>query len=311
MICLYCNKDISPKQFSYHLKINHKYTGNNISKQYYDKYIKHDKENMCIHCGKETKFISIIKGYRKFCCHTCLNKSNYRIQKQKKYFKVATNIEKEQIKNKKKNTLLIHFGYDNFNNRPKMKQTNLQKYNVESYTQSKQYKQLWNNKEFVESKINKRKETCLNKYGIEDYSKTKEWNTKVYNTKKINNTFKSSKDEDYIYDILIKKYPDIIRQYKNNIYPFNCDFYIPSLLLYIEYQGTWLHGNHPFNCNDINDWKQVLIWHYHNTKFYDNAIETWTKRDIIKRTIAKQHNLNYLEIWNKENVLQQIYEFIS
>ena len=35
-----------------------------------------------------------------------------------------------------------------------------------------------------------------------------------------------------------------------------------------------------------------------NTKYYNVAIEVWTKRDINKRNIAKQNNLNYLEIFS-------------
>ena len=35
-----------------------------------------------------------------------------------------------------------------------------------------------------------------------------------------------------------------------------------------------------------------------NTKYYNVAIEVWTKRDVNKRNIAKQNNLNYLEIFS-------------
>jgi hypothetical protein len=35
-----------------------------------------------------------------------------------------------------------------------------------------------------------------------------------------------------------------------------------------------------------------------NTKYYNVAIEVWTKRDVVKRSIAKENNLNYLEIFS-------------
>ena len=42
---------------------------------------------------------------------------------------------------------------------------------------------------------------------------------------------------------IIKGNEDIIRQYKSDLYPFACDFYIPSLDLYIECNYHWTHGN--------------------------------------------------------------------
>ena len=42
----------------------------------------------------------------------------------------------------------------------------------------------------------------------------------------------------------------------------------------------------------------VKIWKSKNTKYYDNAIQCWTIRDVNKRNIAKKNNLNYIEFWN-------------
>ena len=33
------------------------------------------------------------------------------------------------------------------------------------------------------------------------------------------------------------------------------------------------------------------------TKFYNNAIQTWTIRDVKKRNTAKENTLNYIEFW--------------
>ena len=65
---------------------------------------------------------------------------------------------------------------------------------------------------------------------------------KVKDSKKKNKTFGKSKSEDQIYQLLLQKFNKVERQYKSEQYPFACDFYIPSIDLYIEYQGFYTHG---------------------------------------------------------------------
>ena len=51
--------------------------------------------------------------------------------------------------------------------------------------------------------------------------------------------------------LIIFEKDDIIRQYYDkDRYPFNCDFYIKSKDLFIEYQGHPSHGYCPFNRNN-------------------------------------------------------------
>ena len=102
--------------------------------------------------------------------------------------------------------------------------------------------------------------------------------------------------------ILKCKYSDIIRQYSSDLYPYLCDFYIPSLNLYIELNNHWTHGPHPFDPNNEEDIKLLEYWKSKNTKFYDNAIKTWTERDVNKRQIAFNNNLNLIEIKNIEEL---------
>jgi hypothetical protein len=120
----------------------------------------------------------------------------------------------------------------------------------------------------------------------------------MYKTKKKNNTFNSSSTENKSYLILKEKYIDVIKQYKSELYPFICDFYIPSLDLYIECNYHWTHGSHPYDKNNKED--QILLekWKTKNTKYYNAAIHTWTIRDVNKRNIAKQNNLNYKEFYS-------------
>jgi endogenous inhibitor of DNA gyrase (YacG/DUF329 family) len=69
--CKICKKEFeSYASLGCHLK-KHKIT----AKEYYDKYLKKDKnEGICPVCGKETNFYSINKGYAKFCSKRCANK---------------------------------------------------------------------------------------------------------------------------------------------------------------------------------------------------------------------------------------------
>ena len=92
---------------------------------------------------------------------------------------------------------------------------------------------------------------------------------------------------------------DISTQYKCDKYPYMCDFYLPKYDLFIEIQGCWTHGGHPFDKNNKDDIKILHKWISKNTKYYDNAIEVWTKRDVEKRQIAQRNNLNFVEIFSK------------
>ena len=126
----------------------------------------------------------------------------------------------------------------------------------------------------------------------------------MFRYKKKNNSFNTSSTEEIIFNELIKVYPDVVRQYKDDKrYPYDCDFYIPSLDLFIEYQGSWTHGK---DANKIigpyikeNEFCQKILekWKAKNTKYYNNAIETWTIRDVKKRQIAKKNKLKFLEFW--------------
>ena len=91
-----------------------------------------------------------------------------------------------------------------------------------------------------------------------------------------------------------------MRQYKSEEYPFSCDFYIPEINLYIEFQGNWTHGKQPYDANDTRCQEKLEKWKSKNKKYYENAIYTWTDLDARKRKIAKENNLNWLEFFTLE-----------
>ena len=210
-------------------------------------------------------------------------------EKCKKTWKAHSDEQTINIVNKRKITSLNKYGVDNKakleETKEKMKKTNLKKYNHECAAQGKDQK--------IKSKI-----TCQKIYGCDYAAQSDVVKNKQTQTKKLNNTLNSSKPEDQSFILLKQKYPDVIRQYKSDNYPFVCDFYIPSLYLYIECNYHWTHGGHPYNPNNINDYNKLKLWESKTTKFYRNAIITWTCRDVNKRNIAKQNNLNYIEFWN-------------
>ncbi len=229
----------------------------------------------------------------------------------------------DEIKKKIKETVVKNnggMGAASDSIREKMKQTCLKKYGVEhnfqmescqinSHSEAAKQKQKEtnlkrygcvcsvNNKE-IQQNIRKNN---LEKYGVEWMSQREDLILIKNETKRKNHTFNTSKPEEEIYNKLLTKFnkDDIIRQfYDKEKYPFNCDFYIKSLKLFIEFQGTWTHGGHPFNKDDTDDILLLEKWKNGNGEFYKNAISTWTIRDVKKRKTAKENNLNWIEFFN-------------
>jgi len=248
--------------------------------------------------------------------------------------RIKTNLEKygidyplrlNEIKEKRKKTVNEKYGVDNVskakeiikkiqkirkekNNEiiEKIKQTCLQKYGVDNVFKAKEIKE-------------KIKQTCLQKYGVTHIMKLKEYSERIANseirkqheleTKRKNKTFNSSKTENESYQLLKQKYPDTIYQYRSKEYPFNCDFYIPSINTYIECNYHWTHGYHPYNPDNEKDKLLLEAWQSKNTEYYKNAITTWTIRDVNKRKIVKQNNLNYIEFWNINELINWVENF--
>ena len=124
-------------------------------------------------------------------------------------------------------------------------------------------------------------------------------------SKRRNNTFGKSKPEDGVYLMLVQKFGEenILRQFKSEKYPFNCDFYVKGVDLYIECNFNWTHGGHFFDENSSEDLKRLEIWKKkaETSKFYGNAVQTWTVRDVRKRETANMNGLRYLVFWNMDD----------
>lgn len=213
----------------------------------------------------------------------------------------------EQALEKIKQTCLKRYGLTNGGGSKesleKIKQTCLERYGVDCSFK-------------IDSVQEKIKQTCLKKYGVYSYSKTEEYSDymsklmsskemqdKINETKRKNHTFNTSKIENKLYKEIKLIFPSVIAQYnKDDRYLWNCDFYIPELDMFIEFQGSWTHGKHPFDYNSKEDQEILKKWKIKNTKYYNNAIQTWIDRDPKKRETAKKNNLNYVELFNKEDI---------
>ena len=91
--------------------------------------------------------------------------------------------------------------------------------------------------------------------------------------------------------------------YDKERYPFRCDFYVDSVDLFVEVNGWWHHGPHPYDPNSVEDEDILndLRWYaetHPDKKQYKEAIRIWTEYDPLKMKTAKVNNLNYLTTYN-------------
>ena len=221
----------------------------------------------------------------------------------------------EEAKEKSKKTCLKKYGSEYYiGSKDRLEKTiefSKQNYNVDWFTKSEEIK-------------NKAKETMLRRYGVE-YSmqipKNKEYMSYLmssyemqerrYNTMKRNHTFNSSSAEEELFLYIESRFPKVVRQYKDkNRYPYFCDFYIPELDYFIELQGYYTHGKHPFDPNSNED---LQLIEYYKKKYGEDCqpITIWSIKDVEKRDCAKRNNLNFKEVWSVEdgkNFVNDLYD---
>lgn len=160
----------------------------------------------------------------------------------------------------------------------KQQDTLKQLYGKPFFAQTDSFKNLFKNPEYLKDFLKKKEETLTK-----------------------NKTHNKSKKEELLKIYLTELYPDLLYQYNSEKYPFNCDFYIPSLDLYIEYNGAQYHNGCLYNLArdkiqlELLKNKEQLLKNKKNQ--YTNIIETWTIRDIKKYYTAIENKINYLIIY--------------
>lgn len=233
-------------------------------KDYYDIYYKRQDEGICLYCGNETSFLNITNGYRLYCCRKCTD--------------------------------------SDINKHNKTKQTFLSNYGVDSIFKIEEIHNKGVLKAQSESAILKRKQTNKQKYGVENPFGSIDIVKKIAYTKTI--TGNRSSLELYMETKLKEKMIDYEIEHNDELYPYNCDFYLLKTKCYIEIHNWWYHNKHFFDKNNENDILILQQWEEKakTSQQYKRAIEFWTKRDIQKRDIAIKNNLNYIVLWNKTDI---------
>lgn len=241
----------------------------------------------CPTCGKPIPFLgkkSVNEtGYNTHCCHKCGCQDPHHQQAIKE-----TKLEK--------------YGDCNWNNSLKATETCKNRYGGNG----------------IRGDREKAKRTMLKRYGVEFYLTSDEVNSirnnkdiqdKIQRSKRANHTFNTSKPEDDCYEYLRATYgaENVVRQYKDDSrYPFNCDFYIKSLDLFIELNLFPTHYKEPFDENNPLHKKHLIYCKTEPKNWIEKQqVLVWAGSDVAKRRIAKQNNLNYLTIYKIEELFNE------
>ena len=252
---------------------------------------------------------------------TCLDKygvkSCWFTEESKLKAKKANSTKESKAKRKLsiKNTMLNKYGVTSNFCRPevkqnshneiannKRKQTCLKHYGVEHVGQSELVK-------------NKAKRTLLQRYGVENpfqLEKAQKNKNSPEARRKANITMRKnghkSKAEDILAKYLLDNNIKFITEYSSNIYPFNCDFYLPKYDLYIELNIFPMHNNRFYDNTNKQDRQELkkLKEKAKVSDWYTKMIEVWYNRDPIKKEYAIKNNLNYCVIWNYDNLYNLI-----
>lgn len=290
--------------------------------------------------------IQLSKPRMSFCCKKCMYESEITRANMKAGIARMSSTQKKIQRLRQRRTKKLRYGDSNYNNKDKRVKTTLKKYGVENVFQSESIKskirktkeQLHNNPTFVNPEkisltrrnfsierkqeiLEKQIQTSQSHYNTDfpiQNEKVKEkvlksmpeTLKKIIQTKQKNHTFNTSSEEQQVKQYLIEIFSktDVKCQYKSARYPYCCDFYVVSADLYIECNFSWTHGGHFYNSLDEADVAKLMYWKNKsvNSQYYQNAITTWTVRDVKKRLTAEKANLNYLVFWTIKDAEQWI-----
>lgn len=129
--------EICEKEFN-HLGLHINYKHKDITQQeYYDKYLKKEKDGFCHTCNKQLKFISITKGYQHYCNAKCELADPEIAKKARITYKLRTgydhNMLNPETKERVKNTTIEHYGAIGFGS-SELANKALSTYNIEHNT---------------------------------------------------------------------------------------------------------------------------------------------------------------------------------
>lgn len=284
-----------------------------IKESIYRINFKINERPVCKACGNPVVFVGkcgIL--FRDFCTVKCAQ-SNKEVQLKKaetdkshhngkRGWNCCNYKDPVRIENWRKNVLEKYGNFKKATNIEKRRKTCLLKYGCDNPMKNKQVK-------------NKYKQTVLNSYGVDNPLKSSIVQQKRNKTLKKNYKYATSKQEDIVYDLLLEIYPDIIFHYTSDDYPWNCDFYVPSQDLYIEFHGSHYHNDHPYLGTEedlkyvekLKESSKIIKERTGRKKSqYDIMIYTWTDLDVRKRNHCQENNINYLEFYSLKEVEEYI-----
>lgn len=295
-------------------------------------YFNINKRPTCPICGDPVKWCG--KKSTRLFSETCCKKDcwvKYREHTYiERYGKIINNGGTSEAVNKACRTKLERYGDQWYNNKEKRIETNLQRYgniagvNEEIINKRKQTSLLHYGVDSpAKSDIIKEKyrQTCLARYGVDNYRKTSECCDKIIHTKKKNGTINSSSYEKRVYNWLIEIFGihDIVCQYTDcrytnptNGHKYHCDFYVKSLDLFIELQIFWAHGSAPFTgTQEDNRYLSELKEKAKVKPIYNRMIEGWAGTDIVKRSVAANNRLKFIEIYDRSITKDKLLNIIK
>ena len=99
--------------------------------------------------------------------------------------------------------------------------------------------------------------------------------------------------EQVVYDELKLHYQDLRYDVKvDDRYPYFCDFYIPSLDLFIELNAHPSHGRLPYSMMKYDEY----------SKLPQKWIDVYARRDVEKFKKSKESNINYIRIYPQASI---------
>lgn len=237
--------------------------------------------------------------------------------------KTLESIWTDEVREKRKQTCLDVYGveyvFQSNEIRTKCQDTCLDKYGVRYFVEIPEVQQLAAKNAQTEKAKKKRAKTNLKKCGYttnllipktqqkaRKLARTPEaWSKRWVNQRE---NHRIPKSENFFATVLEELNIEYIPQYKEERYPYFCDFYIPKKDLFIELNLFWTHGGKFFE-GTVEDLNKLKIWKEKakTSKFYRNAIKTWTIEDLEKLNYAKKNNLNYIALHEYE----KFYNFIE
>ena len=325
--CKICNKEFSSLEI--HLNVAH----NLNSKDYYDKYMLKENENICLNCGSETKFISLNKGYTK----TCSRKCTFELKK-----KTETHIIKECLfcgnkfeSLKSSNRFYCSEECFRASELPseKRKITNMEKYNTNFVFQSKNVKDktkdnrmkkyytslfssdrlddlvtpIFNINEYIGTKNKKYKFKCKKCDTIFDDTLS---NGKIPMCPKcFPNIFIKSKGEEEIYDFLksLMNENEIIRNDRKILNGLELDFYIPNKNIAIEFNGIYWHSEISGNKDKNYHLNKTKICLEHGIQLLHILDYEWElNKEIVKSVISSKFGIYKCRLFGRKCIVKEI-----